>query len=87
MRGVVGWESCLAFFKLVVMSPFVSQLPNPTFSTPPKRDSMALLKGFLEEGKLTPLIGKTFPLSEVPEAMRYLSEGHARGKVVITALP
>ena len=45
---------------------------------------MALLKELLESGKLTPHIDKTYPLSEVPEAIRFLQEGHAKGKVVIT---
>jgi NADPH:quinone reductase-like Zn-dependent oxidoreductase len=45
---------------------------------------MAVLKEFLEAGKLTPVIDRTYPLSEVPEAIRYLEEGQARGKVVIT---
>lgn len=35
-------------------------------------------------GKVTPVIDKRYKLSEVPEAIRYLEEGHARGKVVIT---
>jgi NADPH:quinone reductase-like Zn-dependent oxidoreductase len=38
----------------------------------------------LEAGKLTPIIDRTYPLSEVPEAMRYLIDGHPRGKVIIT---
>jgi NADPH:quinone reductase-like Zn-dependent oxidoreductase len=42
------------------------------------------LKEMLEAGKITPVIDKRFPLSEVPEALRYLGTGHARGKVVIT---
>jgi NADPH:quinone reductase-like Zn-dependent oxidoreductase len=70
--------------KQIAMSPFVSQLPDLSFSTPSKRDSMAVLKEFLEAGKLTPVIDRTYPLSEVPEAIRYLEEGQARGKVVIT---
>ena len=72
------------FLKLMVMSPFVSQLPNMSFSLPTKKDSMAVLKEFLEAGKLTPIIDRTYPLSEVPEAIRYLKEGHAQGKVIIT---
>ena len=72
------------FFKLVVMSPFVSQLPNLNFSMPSKKDSMAVLREFIEAGKITPVVDRTFPLSEVPEAIRYLEEGHAQGKVVIT---
>ena len=56
--------------KLVALSPFVSQLPDPSFSIPSKKDVMAVLEGFLEAGKLTPVIDRTYPLNEVPEAMR-----------------
>jgi len=38
----------------------------------------------VESGKVTPVIDMTFPLAEVPEAIRYLEEGHAQGKVIIT---
>jgi NADPH:quinone reductase-like Zn-dependent oxidoreductase len=70
--------------KLIVMSPFVSQLPDLSFSMPSKRDSMAVLKELIEVGKLTPVVDRAYPLNEVPVAIRYLEEGHARGKVVIT---
>ena len=36
------------------------------------------------DGKITPVVDRTFPLSEVPDAIRYLRDGRARGKVVIT---
>jgi NADPH:quinone reductase-like Zn-dependent oxidoreductase len=45
---------------------------------------MALLKELLEAGKVIPVIDRCYPLSEAAEALRYLGEGHARGKVVIT---
>jgi NADPH:quinone reductase-like Zn-dependent oxidoreductase len=48
-----------------------------------KRD-LVLMKDLLEGGEITPVIDRTYPLSEVPEAIRYLEEGHARGKVVVT---
>ena len=70
--------------KLVVISPFVSQLPDLNFSMPNKKDSMAVLRELSEAGKITPVIDRTYPLSEVPEAIRYLEEGHADGKIVIT---
>jgi NADPH:quinone reductase-like Zn-dependent oxidoreductase len=70
--------------KLVSLSPFVSQLPDLSFSIPSKKHIMDVLKGFLEAGKLTPVIDRTYSLSEVPEAMRYLQGGHARGKIIIT---
>ena len=48
-----------------------------------KRDLM-LIKDLLEAGKVVPVIDRTYPLGEVPEAIRYLEQGHARGKVVIS---
>ncbi|MCK4510255.1 NAD(P)-dependent alcohol dehydrogenase, partial [bacterium] len=83
--GMRRWVGLLPrMFKLTAMSLFVSQLPRVRFSMPDKRESMALLKEFMESGRLTPQIDRTFPLSEVPDAIRYLKEGHARGKIVIT---
>ena len=45
---------------------------------------MIVLKELIESGKVTPIIDRTYPLSVVPEAIRYLEEGYARGKVVIS---
>jgi NADPH:quinone reductase-like Zn-dependent oxidoreductase len=45
---------------------------------------LVLLKEMIEAGKITPVIDRTFPLSEVPEAIRYLETGRAQGKIVIT---
>ena len=42
------------------------------------------MKGLLEAGQVVPVIDRRYPLSETAEALRYLGEGHARGKVVIT---
>jgi NADPH:quinone reductase-like Zn-dependent oxidoreductase len=42
------------------------------------------IKELLEAGKVVPMIDRRYPLSETAEALRYLEEGHARGKVVIT---
>jgi len=53
------------------------------FSRPGKRD-LQDLKELLEAGKMKPVIDRSYPLREVPEALRYYGEGHARGKVVIT---
>ncbi|MFI7697834.1 NAD(P)-dependent alcohol dehydrogenase [Nonomuraea sp. NPDC049480] len=50
----------------------------------PSRDSLAGLRDLLQDGKITPVIDRTYPLSEAPEAIRRLEEGHARGKVVVT---
>jgi NADPH:quinone reductase-like Zn-dependent oxidoreductase len=48
-----------------------------------KKD-LVLLQGLLEEGKLVLMIDRSYPLSNMAEAIRYLEEGHARGKVVVT---
>jgi len=48
-----------------------------------KKD-LVVLKTLLETGTVVPVIDRRYPLSEVAEAIRYLEEGHARGKVVIT---
>ena len=71
------------FFKMLVLSPFVSQLPGPRRISKETTDPLVVLKEFIEAGKVTPVIDRTYPLSGVAEAIRYLAEGHARGKVVI----
>jgi NADPH:quinone reductase-like Zn-dependent oxidoreductase len=69
--------------KALVSSMFVRQRVRLFVANPKKGDLLAL-KELIEAGKVTPVIDRTYPLSETPEAFRYLSEGHARGKVVIT---
>jgi NADPH:quinone reductase-like Zn-dependent oxidoreductase len=69
--------------KMFVLAPFVSQ-KMVTWVTKPNNEDLLTLSGLLEAGKVTPVIDRTYTLSEAPEAMRYLEEGHARGKVVIT---
>lgn len=53
-------------------------------SAKPKKKDLLYLKELLEAGKITPAIDRCYPLSETAEALRYLGEGHARGKIVIT---
>jgi NADPH:quinone reductase-like Zn-dependent oxidoreductase len=48
-----------------------------------RRDDLVALAGLLESGKVTPVIDRTYPLAEVPDAIAYLERGHARGKVVV----
>jgi NADPH:quinone reductase-like Zn-dependent oxidoreductase len=71
------------FAKLMVMAPFVNQL-HPFRARKDPGDRLVVLKGLIEAGKVTPVIDKIFPLSEVPEAIRYLESGQARGKLVVT---
>jgi NADPH:quinone reductase-like Zn-dependent oxidoreductase len=69
--------------KAVVLSPFVSQKLG-TFVMKPNKEDLETLKELIEAGKVKPVIDRTYSLSEAPEAIGYLEEGHARGKVVIT---
>ncbi len=50
----------------------------------PSQDDLLVLKELMESGKLTPVVGSTYPLSRVREAISFFGEGHAEGKVVIT---
>jgi NADPH:quinone reductase-like Zn-dependent oxidoreductase len=72
------------FFRLMFLSLFVKYLPKPNFSMPSKKDTMAVFKEFLEAGKITPVIDRTYPLSEASEAIRYLIEGEPQGRVIVT---
>lgn len=67
---------------LVARSLFDRRLPRLGPSTP-KGEVMGLLKALLESGKLTPMVDKVFPLEQVGDALRYLQEGRAVGRIVL----
>lgn len=54
------------------------------FTAEPKQADLIYLKGLAETGKVKPVIDKRYPLSETAQALRYLGEGHARGKVILS---
>ena len=66
-----------------MLKPFVSQDIEIPVAKRNKAD-LEILSGLIEVGKVTPVIDRTYPLNEVPAAIRYLETGHARGKIVIT---
>jgi NADPH:quinone reductase-like Zn-dependent oxidoreductase len=68
--------------KALVLSKFVSQSIVP-FLAELKKEDLTTLRDLMQSGKVTPVIDKRYKLSEVPAALAYLEEGHARGKVVI----
>ncbi len=71
------------FAKLIVISPFVRHL-HPFRGTKDPGDRLVVLKELIEAGSVTPVIDRTYPLSESADAIRYLQTGRARGKVVIS---
>jgi len=79
-----GWLRPLtSLLKAAVRSLFVSQKVL-VVSGRVNKDDLLVLKRFLEEGKVTPVIDRRYQLRDVPEAMRYLEEGRVGGKIVIT---
>ena len=70
--------------RALALSPFVSQTLT-TFIAKENHRDLLVLKGFIEAGEVTPVIDRTYALREAPEAIRYLQEGRARGKLVIAA--
>jgi len=75
------------FFLRFIQGPWLSRTGGNkigTFMTATTKQDLLLMKELLESGQVTPVIDRRFPLCQLPEAMRYLEQGHARGKVVIT---
>lgn len=72
--------------KSMVLSPFISQEMGVLFSEGNSAD-LAEIGELLQAGKLRPVIDRRYALHEVPEAIRYLETGRARGKVIIAIQP
>jgi NADPH:quinone reductase-like Zn-dependent oxidoreductase len=70
--------------KALLLSPFIGgQTMRPLIAKPSSAD-LQFLRELIEAGRITPVIDRTYALSEAPDAIRYLETGHARGKVVIS---
>ena len=67
----------------LLLSPFVSQQMGMMLADANQKD-LTILADLMQSGKVKPVIDRTYRLDQVAEAMRYLEQGHARGKVVIT---
>jgi NADPH:quinone reductase-like Zn-dependent oxidoreductase len=81
-EGGGRWVGGKAWIRAMLLTRFARYL-RPLASEPNQAD-LQFVTELIEAGKIRPVIDKTFPLSEVPEAIRYLIAGHARGKIVIT---
>jgi NADPH:quinone reductase-like Zn-dependent oxidoreductase len=74
-------------FEALALGPLLSKKQGQrllSFTAAAKQSDLLAIKALLEAGKVVPVIDRRYPLSEVPAAMRYLGDGHARGKIVIT---
>ena len=86
-RGIVisnsGHGGMSYVFKVFLLSMFIRQVGG-MFNAKPNTENLVTLKELIEEGKIKPVIDRTYPLHETPKALEYLDKEHAKGKVVIT---
>src|SRR6266576_2309769 len=86
--AVAGFTTLPHLFQIIVLGSWVSRTGSKKIglmeTANPNKKDLLFIQELLEAGKVIPVIDRTYPLSEVPEAIRYLETGHARGKVVIT---
>lgn len=74
-------------FEAMLLGPALSMIDGRTMGgvmAEPNREDLIELRGLVEAGEVVPVIDRHFPLEEVPDAIRYLEGGHARGKVGVT---
>lgn len=74
-------------FQAMFLGPWLSMVGNKKMGNllmKPNKKDLVFVKELLEAGKVVPVIDRRYPLNEVADAIRYLEEGHARGKIVIT---
>jgi len=87
---VVAGGSMAQIFQAMLLGPWISMAGSkrigPLMAKVSQKD-LVFIKELLEAGKVRPIIDRRYPLSEVPEALRYFGEGHSQGKVVITLEP
>jgi len=85
-RYVLTGGSMAQMYQAMILGPLVSMTGSKKMGNllaKPNQKDLVFVKELLEEGKVKPVIERRYALSEVPEAVRYVEEGHARGKVVI----
>ena len=81
-RWLGGYDRQL---RATLLSPFVSQRLT-TFVNSEALDDLVALTELIEAGHVVPAVDRSFPLAEAAEAIRYVEDGHARGKVVVTVV-
>ncbi len=84
---LIGGSSMPRFFTAMLLGPLITSIGKRKICnmvTGVNKKDLLFLKELLESGKITSVIDRRYTFSDVPEALRYLEKGHARGKVVIT---
>lgn len=84
---VMTGGSMAQIFQAMLLGPWISMTGSKKMRNAganPNKEDLAYMKELLEAGKVVPVMDRSYPLSQVPDAIRYLEEGHARGKIVIT---
>jgi NADPH:quinone reductase-like Zn-dependent oxidoreductase len=84
---VMSGGSVPQLFQALLLGQWMSRNGNKKMgavSATTNQKDLAYIKGLIEASKVQPVIDKCYPLNKVPEALRYLGEGHAKGKIVIT---
>jgi NADPH:quinone reductase-like Zn-dependent oxidoreductase len=84
---VGGSTSTASILQSLILNPLISRIEGKkivSFMASINQADLAFLKELLETGKVVPVIDRKYSLSETPQAIRYVEEGHARGKVIIS---
>jgi NADPH:quinone reductase-like Zn-dependent oxidoreductase len=79
--------SVATLFQILLLGPGIGRTAGKKLRllvVQPNRSDLVALTQLCEAGKVVPMIDRRYPLREVPEALRYLGEGRANGKIVIT---
>jgi NADPH:quinone reductase-like Zn-dependent oxidoreductase len=82
-KGWTGGRPMLRFVRAMLGRRFASQTVV-NFLTKRNREDLLDVKELIEAGRVRPVIDRTYPLADTADAIRYLEQGHARGKVVVT---
>lgn len=85
--GVGGSSSTLSTLRSLIVNPLVAKIKGRkvvSFIANVNQEDLVIMKELMDTGKVVPVIDRKYPLSETPEAIRYVEKGHARGKVIIT---
>ena len=84
---VVAGGSMSQLFQAIALGPFKSKKGGKTirtFTAKPKQADLQFMAGLIEAGTVVPVIDRSYPIEKAADAIRYLEEGHAKGKIIVT---